>query len=59
MASTAKGNIIVGMVSHDKNVHESQTLLGILRHIEVTQGTTVKTEICDRGYRGKSRVNNT
>ncbi len=59
MASTAKGNIIVGVVSHDKNVHDSHTLPEVLRHIEVTRGTAVKTAICDRGYRGKSQVNET
>jgi len=59
VASTAKGNIIVGVVSHDKNVHDSHTLPEVLRHIEVTRGTAVKTAICDRGYRGKSQVNET
>jgi len=59
VASTAKGNIIVGVVSHDKNVHDGHTLPAVLRHIEVTRGSAVKTAICDRGYRGKSQVNET
>ena len=59
VASTAKGNIIVGVVSHDKNRHDSHTLAEVLSHIEVTRGSAVKTAVCDRGYRGKSKVNET
>ena len=59
VASTAKGNIIVGVVSHDKNMHDSHTLAEVLSHIEVTRGSAVKTAVCDRGYRGKSKVNET
>jgi IS5 family transposase len=59
VASTAKGNIIVGAVSHEKNLHDSHTLPEVLKHIETSRGKGVKQAVCDRGYRGKSQVNET
>ena len=59
IASTAKGNLIVGAVSHERNLHDSHTLPGVLEHIEVSRGKPVKTAVCDRGYRGKQQVNGT
>jgi IS5 family transposase len=53
MASTAKGNLIVGVVSHEQNLHDSHTLPEILRHVEISRGKAVKQAVCDRGYRGK------
>ncbi len=59
MASTAKTNIIVGVVSHPKNGHDSHTLAEVLEHIETSRGKPVKQAVCDRGYRGKNEVNGT
>ena len=59
IASTAKGNIIVGAVSHEKNLHDSHTLLDVLDHIKTSRGKSVHTAVCDRGYRGKQQVGNT
>lgn len=59
IASTAQGNLIVGVVSHEQNLHDSHTLPEILRHIEVSRGKAAKQAVCDRGYRGKNSVNNT
>ncbi len=59
IASTAKRNIIVGVTSHDKNVHDSHTLPAILEHIEQSRGKKAKQAVCDRGYRGKSEINGT
>lgn len=59
IASTAKGNIIVGAVSHELNLHDGHTLPEVLKHIEDSRGKAVKTAVCDRGYRGKSEVNGT
>jgi len=59
IASTAKGNVIVGVVSHEKNLHDSHTLPAVLRHIESTRGQAPEQAVCDRGYRGKSNVNDT
>ena len=57
IACTARSNIIVGVVSHEQNLHDSHTLPEILRHVETSRGKTVKQAVCDRGYRGKSEEN--
>jgi len=59
IASTAQGNLIVGVVSHEQNLHDNHTLPEILRHVEITCGKAVKQAVCDRGYRGKREVNGT
>lgn len=59
IASTAKGNLIIGVVSHEKNMHDSHTLPEILNHIEQSRGAAVKQAVVDRGYRGKKEVNGT
>ena len=59
IASTAKGNLIVGVVSHKSNQHDSHTLPEVLRHIETSRGKAVTQAVCDRGYRGKQEVNGT
>lgn len=56
IAATHKSNIIVGVVSHDKNIYDGHTLPDILNHIEDSRGTKPKEGVCDRGYRGKSVV---
>ena len=57
IASTAKSNLIVGVVSHEQNLHDSHTLPEILAHIEESRGKVTKQGVCDRGYRDKSKVN--
>ena len=59
IACTAGSNIIVGAVSHERNLHDSHTLPEVLEHIEQTRGKPVQTAVCDRGYRGKKEVNGT
>ncbi len=59
IASTAKGNIIVGAVSHEQNIHDGHTLPDVLAHIKRSRGKPVKQATCDRGYRGKRWVNDT
>ena len=59
VASTATSNIIVGVVSHEQNLHDSHTLPEILTHVEASRGKAAKQGVCDRGYRGKSSVNET
>ena len=53
VASTAKSNIIVGVVSHDNNCHDNHTLPEVLAHITKSRGEPVQNGVCDRGYRGK------
>ena len=59
IASTAKGNLIVGVLSHESNLHDSHTLPEVLKHIETSRGKAVKQAVCDRGYRGKQIVDGT
>ena len=53
VVATAKSNIIVGVVSHDRNCHDNHTLPEVLSHIETSRGKITKYAVCDRGYRGK------
>ncbi len=59
IASTATSNVIVGVVSHEKNLHDSHTLPEILAHVKTSRGKAAKQGVCDRGYRGRSSVNGT
>ncbi len=59
VASTAKSNIIVGLVNHPKNIDDGATLEEVLEHIETTRNKKVLEAVCDRGYRGKKMVNET
>lgn len=53
VASTAKTNIIVGVISHPKNIHDNHTLPEVLEHIAASRGKSVLQAVCDRGYRGE------
>ena len=59
IASTAKTNIIVGAVSHPKNIHDNHTLPEVLEHIENSRGNVVLEAVCDGGYAGKKVFNET
>jgi IS5 family transposase len=59
IASTAKTNIIVGVASHERNIHDNHTLPEVLAHIESSRGKEVKQAVCDRGYRGKKKFGKT
>ena len=59
IAATAKSNIIVGVVSHPQNLHDSKTLPEVLAHCQNSRGKAVKTGVCDRGYRGPKTVDGT
>ena len=59
VASTAKSNIIVGVVSHPKNIHDNHTLQDVLDHIVQSRGKDVLKAVCDRGYQGKKQFNKT
>ena len=59
VAATAKSNIIVGVVSHERNCHDNHTLPEVLGHIETSRGKAVKDAVCDRGYRGKKTFGQT
>ncbi len=59
IASTAKSNIIVGVASHERNIHDNHTLPEVLAHIESSRGKQAKQGVCDRGYRGKKKFGET
>ncbi|MDR4515878.1 MAG: IS5 family transposase [Nitrosomonas sp.] len=59
IACTARNNIIVGVVNHEQNLHDSHTLPEILQHVETSRGKAASQAVCDRGYCGKSEVNGT
>lgn len=59
IAATAKSNIIVGVVSHPENLHDSKTLFDVLAHCRNSRGKAVKAGVCDRGYRGPKKIGET
>ncbi len=59
VATTATGNVIVGVVSHETNMFDGHTLPDILSHVETSRGKAAKTAVCDRGYRGTKIVDDT
>lgn len=59
IATTAKGNVIVGVVSHATNVFDGHTLPDILGHVTESRGKAAKVAVCDRGYRGTKKVGDT
>jgi IS5 family transposase len=59
VATTAKSNIIVGVVSHENNQYDGDTLAEVLDHIQRTRGEPVEQAVCDRGYRGRKVVGET
>jgi len=59
VASTATTNIIVGVASHDRNLHDSKTLPVILEHAKNSRGKAIQAAVCDRGYQGQKTVGST
>lgn len=59
IAVTKNSGIIVGAVSHPQNIHDSKTLVEVISQSSELRGQCPKIAICDRGYRGKSKVGET
>jgi len=59
IATTAKSNIIVGAVSHEKNLHDNHTLPDVLVHIVNSRDHDVNQAVCDRGYVGQKKFGET
>ncbi len=59
IASTARSNVIVGVVSHEKNMHDGHTLPEVLDQVKQVRGKRVSIAVCDRGYTGKKMVQGT
>ncbi|KAF3981227.1 MAG: transposase, partial [Methylococcales symbiont of Hymedesmia sp. n. MRB-2018] len=58
IVSTKDSNIIVGVVSHDKNIHDSKTLECAIAHGNSNRDRQkpIKQAVCDRGYVGAKEV---
>ena len=56
---TKNSGIIVAAVSHPENIHDSKTLIEVISQSSELRGQCPKVAICDRGYRGKSKVGET
>ena len=56
IVATKKNNIIVGVVSHKKNEHDSKTLESALEHTYNNREKPIKEAICDRGYAGVTSI---
>ena len=52
IVSTKDTNIIVGVVSHDKNIHDSKTLDAAITHANSNRTKPIQQAVCDRGYVG-------
>lgn len=59
IAVTKNSGIIVAAVSHPVNIHDSKTLTEVISQSSELRGQCPKVAICDRGYRGKSKVGET
>ena len=59
LVTTMKSNVIIGVVAHEKNEHDSKTLEAALAHANKHRVKPIKEAICDRGYRGKKEVDGT
>lgn len=59
VALTANTGIIVGMTSFEENKSDVHTLEQTLTQIQYVTGRLPDEAICDRGYRGKKKVDDT
>ena len=59
LVTTMKSNVIIGVVAHEKNEHDSKTLEAALASANKHRTKPIIEAICDRGYRGKKEVDGT
>lgn len=59
LAVTAKSGIIVGTTSFEENKSDVHTLEQTLSQVQYITGKLPKEAICDRGYRGRKKVEDT
>jgi IS5 family transposase len=53
---TKTTGVIVGVVAHEKNIHDSKTLPEVLEHAHSNRTKPIKQANCDRGYAGCKEV---
>ena len=56
IVTTKDSGIIVGVVAHKTNIHDSKTLKEVLTNATNNRSTPIAEAICDRGYRGTKEV---
>ena len=58
IVSTKDLNIIVEIVSHEKNIHDSKTLTSAITHVNSNKAKNkpIKQAVCDRGHVGVKEV---
>lgn len=54
--TTKNSGVIVGALSFAKNLYDGHTLEKALRQVEQLRGERPEVGICDRGYKGSSRI---
>lgn len=59
IAKTRDSNILIGALAFEKNLYDGHTLPDVFAQIERILGHVPKICLCDRGYRGKSKLNHT
>ena len=59
VALTANTGIIVGITSFEKNISDVHTLEQTLAQVKNITGSLPNEAICDRGYRGKKKIEET
>ena len=59
IVSTEKSGVIVGVVNHEGNPHDGKTLEGALASAMKHRDNAIRCAICDRGYRGHPKIENT
>ena len=59
VATTRDSSIIIGALAFDQNQYDAHTLPAVMAQIKRVVNMTPVVGIADRGYRGKSKVNDT
>lgn len=59
IATTRDSSVILGALAFDQNQYDAHTLPAVLAQIKRVANKTPTVGIADRGYRGKSKVNET
>jgi len=59
LVKTRDSNIIIGAMAFETNTYDAHTLPAVLLQVKRLVGTVPRIALCDRGYRGKARVNDT
>ncbi len=59
LAKTRDSNILIGALAFETNTYDGHTLAEVTAQIERLIETVPAIALCDRGYRGKSKINDT